>query len=274
VLESLEITVDRVRAEVVRVVGSGKEATSGQIPFTPRAKKVLELALREALSLDHNYIGTEHILLGLVRENEGVASRILLSFDADAEKVRNAVIRDLSLPGAQRRPETAASTSLRLMETGPASHRREGRHPIDPGWLGGMLGVLNRLAHEIRCEHGREPDEADLLLVLAAAPQTLAAQALQRLNVNLDELWAQAERARAEAREAHAQLIKEIEETRVEKERTIQAQQFETAAAHRDRQRELTQQLLAYRTASEETLQHLRKLLGLPAPPPDWTTPD
>ena len=72
VLESLDITVERVRAQVVRIVGSGEEVTSGQIPFTPRAKKVLELALREALSLGHNYIGTEHILLGLVRENEGV----------------------------------------------------------------------------------------------------------------------------------------------------------------------------------------------------------
>jgi len=67
--------------------------TTGQIPFTPRAKKVLELALREALSLGHNYIGTEHILLGLVRENEGVAARILLDFDADAEKIRNEIIR-------------------------------------------------------------------------------------------------------------------------------------------------------------------------------------
>src|SRR5712692_7385061 len=70
VLESLDITVERVRAQVVRIVGSGEEVTSGQIPFTPRAKKVLELALREALSLGHNSAGTEHILLGLVRENE------------------------------------------------------------------------------------------------------------------------------------------------------------------------------------------------------------
>ena len=82
--------------------GSGEEVTSGQIPFTPRAKKVLELALREALSLGHNYIGTEHILLGLVRENEGVAARILLDFDADSEKIRNEVIRMLSGPGGRQ----------------------------------------------------------------------------------------------------------------------------------------------------------------------------
>ena len=93
VLESLDITVERVRAQVVRIVGSGEEVTSGQISFTQRAAKVLELALREALSLGHNYIATEHILLGLVRENEGVAARILLDFDADAEKIRDEVIR-------------------------------------------------------------------------------------------------------------------------------------------------------------------------------------
>jgi len=110
VLESLDITVERVRAQVVRIVGSGEEVTSGQIPFTPRAKKVLELALREALSLGHNYIGTEHILLGLVRENEGVAARILLDFDADSEKIRNEVIRMLSGPGGRRQGAGAGAS--------------------------------------------------------------------------------------------------------------------------------------------------------------------
>jgi ATP-dependent Clp protease ATP-binding subunit ClpC len=111
VLESLDITVERVRAQVVRIVGSGEEVTSGQIPFTPRAKKVLELALREALSLGHNYIGTEHILLGLVRENEGVAARILLDFDADSEKIRNEVVRMLSGPGGRRSGSSGSGSS-------------------------------------------------------------------------------------------------------------------------------------------------------------------
>jgi ATP-dependent Clp protease ATP-binding subunit ClpC len=111
VLESLEITTERVRAQVVRIVGSGEEVTSGQIPFTPRAKKVLELALREALSLGHNYIGTEHILLGLVRENEGVAARILLDFDADSEKIRSEVIRMLSGPGGRQRTGSAGAAT-------------------------------------------------------------------------------------------------------------------------------------------------------------------
>jgi ATP-dependent Clp protease ATP-binding subunit ClpA len=102
VLEALGIDIEGVRAQVARIVGQGDEVTTGQIPFTRRAKKVLELSAREALSLGHNHVGTEHILLGLVRENNGVAARILLDFDADAEKVRDAVIRMLSGPGLRR----------------------------------------------------------------------------------------------------------------------------------------------------------------------------
>ena len=109
VLESLDVTLEGVRGQVVRIVGSGEEVTSGQIPFTPRAKKVLELSLHEALSLGHNYIGSEHILLGLVRENEGVAARILLDFDADSYTIRNEVISVLpagrrTAAGARRAP--------------------------------------------------------------------------------------------------------------------------------------------------------------------------
>jgi ATP-dependent Clp protease ATP-binding subunit ClpC len=98
VLESFDITLRDARAQVERIVGQGDEVTAGQIPFTPRAKKVLELALRESLSLGHNYVGTEHILLGIVRENEGVAARILLDY-ADAEEIRTEIIRMLSGPG-------------------------------------------------------------------------------------------------------------------------------------------------------------------------------
>jgi ATP-dependent Clp protease ATP-binding subunit ClpC len=129
VLESLDITVERVRAQVVRIVGSGEEVTSGQIPFTPRAKKVLELALREALSLGHNYIGTEHILLGLVRENEGVAARILLDFDADSEKIRNEVIRMLSGPGGRR--QTTGSSVGGTGQTAEGSPKQRSSKVLD-----------------------------------------------------------------------------------------------------------------------------------------------
>jgi ATP-dependent Clp protease ATP-binding subunit ClpC len=96
VLAGLGIAGDEVRALVVRIVGRGDEVATGQIPFTPSAKKTLELALREALSLGHNYVGTEHLLLGLVRVNEGVAARVLLDFGADAESVRAALLQMLS----------------------------------------------------------------------------------------------------------------------------------------------------------------------------------
>ena len=104
VLSALGITVEEVRAQVVRIVGLGDEPTEANIPFTPRAKKVLELALREALALGHDYIGTEHILLGLVRENEGVAARILLDFDADDERIRSEIVRMLSGSAGERAP--------------------------------------------------------------------------------------------------------------------------------------------------------------------------
>ena len=97
VLGSLQINLDQVRAQIVLIVGEGDEVKTGQIPFSPRAKKVLELALREALHLGHNYIGTEHILLGLAREDEGVAARILLDFDAEAETIRREVISKLGI---------------------------------------------------------------------------------------------------------------------------------------------------------------------------------
>jgi len=124
VLESLDVTVERVRGQVVRIVGSGEEVTSGQIPFTPRAKRVLELALREAVSLGHNHIGTEHILLGLTCDDEGVATRILLDFDADSEKIRNQVIRMLSGPTGRRSGPGAVAGA-----TGPGPLRRPHRRP-------------------------------------------------------------------------------------------------------------------------------------------------
>jgi ATP-dependent Clp protease ATP-binding subunit ClpC len=94
-LSSLNVTLDEVREQVESIVGYGEEGTGAQAPFTPRSKKVLELALREALQLGHNYIGTEHILLGLVRESEGVAARVLSNLDVDPDKVRREVVRML-----------------------------------------------------------------------------------------------------------------------------------------------------------------------------------
>jgi ATP-dependent Clp protease ATP-binding subunit ClpC len=134
-LESLDVTVEEVRAQVAKIVGQGDEVTTGQIPFTPRAKKVLDLALREALSLGHNYIGPEHILLGLVRENDGVGARILLDFDAGPERVFGQLEQLLSrpvsrelLPRTQRLPYATMSRVL-----APGGH--PGQQLLLTGWL-------------------------------------------------------------------------------------------------------------------------------------------
>ncbi len=95
-LESLSISLEAVRSQVEDIIGQGGSSPSGHIPFTPRAKKVLELSLREALQLGHNYIGTEHILLGLIREGEGVAAQVLVKLGADLSRVRQQVIQLLS----------------------------------------------------------------------------------------------------------------------------------------------------------------------------------
>jgi ATP-dependent Clp protease ATP-binding subunit ClpC len=97
-LHELDISLDAVRAQVEEIIGHGQQAPSGQIPFTPRAKKALELSLREALNMGHNYIGTEHILLGLIREGEGVAAQVLVKLGADLNRVRQQIIE--MLPGA------------------------------------------------------------------------------------------------------------------------------------------------------------------------------
>ncbi|MFC4377028.1 ATP-dependent Clp protease ATP-binding subunit [Nocardia halotolerans] len=125
-LESLGISLEGVRSQVEEIIGQGQQAPSGHIPFTPRAKKVLELSLREALQLGHNYIGTEHILLGLIREGEGVAAQVLVKLGADLNRVRQQVIQLLSgyqgkepVEGAGPRGEAGTpSTSLVLDQFG------------------------------------------------------------------------------------------------------------------------------------------------------------
>jgi ATP-dependent Clp protease ATP-binding subunit ClpC len=138
-LESLGIALEGVRAQVEEIIGQGQQAPSGHIPFTPRAKKVLELSLREALQLGHNYIGTEHILLGLIREGEGVAAQVLQKLGADLNRVRQQVLQLLS--GYQGKETAAAeggrsegtpSTSLVLDQFGRnlTQSAREGK--LDP----------------------------------------------------------------------------------------------------------------------------------------------
>ena len=163
VLESFDITLERARGEVVRIVGVGEEVAGGQIPFTPDAKRVLERSLHEAISLGHNYIGTEHLLLALAALGEGVPTRILLDCQAEPDRVREAVIRMVSAaepraqqsaaPGAPPRSGNGFEEWIRvgpgaglrrLLMTAAARALDEGREEIQPR---DVLLALTRDAH-------------------------------------------------------------------------------------------------------------------------------
>jgi Clp amino terminal domain, pathogenicity island component len=127
-LESLGISLEAVRTEVEEIIGQGQSPPTAHIPFTPRAKKVLELSLREALQLGHNYIGTEHILLGLVREGEGVAAQVLVKLGADLSRVRQQVIQVLSGYGGEGPVTEAAPAGSPVARVvgGPGLFREQG----------------------------------------------------------------------------------------------------------------------------------------------------
>src|SRR4051794_1561504 len=160
-LTSLGIGLENVRAEVVEIIGEGSDPPTGHIPFTPRSKKVLELSLREALQLGDNFIGTEHILLGLVREGEGVAAQVLVARGADLDRVRATVMSTLS------------------------------------GWSGGRDAPRERTAGaevaiaDAQLLAGSSPlGTQHLLEALARSDDTMAAKALAALGIDPDKLAA------------------------------------------------------------------------------------
>jgi len=181
-LESLGISLEAVRQQVHELIGQGQQAPSGHIPFTPRAKKVLELSLRESLQLGHNYIGTEHILLGLILEGEGVAAQVLVKLGADLNRVRQQVIQLLH------------------------GYRGEG--------LEGLAAALPG--------RGLPPETA---VRLDAIDSRLSA-AEQRAGTGPDT----------------SELDQQIEQARHDKEAAIEAQEYERAAALRDREKDLLAQ--------------------------------
>jgi hypothetical protein len=242
VLESHGVTVERVRAQVVRV-GSGEEPRSGQIPFTPQAKQVLQTAPGEALSLGHDDIATEHVLLALLRDDEGVALRILLDCDVDLLHLRDEVI---VRTGASR-PATDEPTSS---GPGPA---------IDPGWLDGLPVLLKPLGEEIRADVGRAPDLGDLLLVLICVPHTPAAEALNELGVDVDEAWGSIQRARTRAQIESQTFAGRLGEIEAAKDLAIEEGRLDDAAELRDQEREWRVQARSTQRARMATMAELRR---------------
>jgi ATP-dependent Clp protease ATP-binding subunit ClpA len=166
-LVSLGVKLDTVRHEVEEIIGQGGSPPSGHIPFTPRAKKVLELSLREAMQLGHNYIGTEHILLGLVREGEGVACQVLVKLGASLPKVRARVVRLLDEGGGEATAAPVPRLSSELMA---------------------VLDEARRAA-----EATGEPEVAPIHLFLAAVehPDGAAGRMLRVVGIDPEELRAQ-----------------------------------------------------------------------------------
>ena len=171
-LASLGITVDEARAQVIRIVGRGAEDSPGQLPFSPRAKQTLERALREALSLGHRYIGTEHILLGLVTVADGVAARVFEALDAEPEEVRARVLQ-LVVTGGDEPASLAAVPAARELLLSPSTARVLARaqdeavalrhdairpeHILlgllgEPGLAARVLGALEISAEPVRAE--------------------------------------------------------------------------------------------------------------------------
>jgi ATP-dependent Clp protease ATP-binding subunit ClpC len=164
------------------------------------------------------------------------------------------MLRMLSVPDAHK-----------YAEAKPPLSGRGNRYSLDQEWFDGLGGVLDGLAREIRRELEREPDTGDLLLALAWAPDTLAAQALHELGVNAEALPGVIERVRAQRPpSSEAQLAQRIEAVRQAKELAIETQDFQTAAAMRDQERELTQQTLADAVVAPEVIQEIRRQLGIP----------
>jgi ATP-dependent Clp protease ATP-binding subunit ClpC len=179
-LAGLGLSLEAARDEVTDIVGTGAAALSGHIPFTPRAKKTLELSLREALQLHHNYIGTEHILLGLIREGDGVAAQVLKQH-ADLTAIRVAVL-DL-LPAAS----AEAAHARRWLRRPTAADPREAGALAEQTVLSTSPAADTTLSEAARLAGPRPVGSHHLLLAALADPDTAAARALAALGVDLDQ---------------------------------------------------------------------------------------
>jgi ATP-dependent Clp protease ATP-binding subunit ClpC len=184
-LAGFGMSLESARREVTAIVSPGTTASSGHIPFTPRAKKVLELALREALQLQHNYIGTEHILLGLIREGDGVAAQILKQH-ADLLTIREAVIGQVPA-GASAETGGRGRRWLRRHGAAGTAGATESGGPAEQAVLNATPAADTTLSEAARLAGTQPVGSHHLLLAALADPDTAAARALAALGVDLDQ---------------------------------------------------------------------------------------
>jgi ATP-dependent Clp protease ATP-binding subunit ClpC len=181
-LEGFGMSLEGTREEVKAIVGVGTGKATGHIPFTPRAKKTLEYALREALQLHHNYIGTEHILLGVIREADGVGAKVLREHSADLAPVRMAVL-DLLVPGVPAGGPRGRRWLRRFAAAGPG----EASEPGEQAELRTTPAADTSLSEAARLAGSQPIGSHHLLLAALGDPDTAAARALAALGVDLDQ---------------------------------------------------------------------------------------
>jgi ATP-dependent Clp protease ATP-binding subunit ClpA len=179
VLERFGLTLEGARTEVTAIVGIGKAKPTGHIPFTPRAKKTLELALREALQLNHHFIGTEHVLLGVIREGEGIGAQILTQHSQDLSQIRMAVLDLMSTTPAE--PARGRRRLRRWSGAGEESER------IELAELRTTQAADVSLTEAARLAGSQPVGSHHLLLAAIADPETAAARALAALGVDLEQ---------------------------------------------------------------------------------------
>ena len=243
VLESEGATADRVRDQLAVIADVGEQAGADHIPFAANAKQVLELALRESLSLADNYIGTEHILLGLLRQRDATTIRILVDCGSDPGRIRTEVV------GRLPRVE------------GPVE---DGVEPaIDPGWLGDLSALFKPLGDQIRSNLGRAPDVGDLLLAVACVPHTPAAAALTEIGVDVDDLQRNIERARARALVEHRTLLKRRAGLLNARELATEEDRLSDVAARLGQEREMYREAGAAHADRMRAVSALRGRLGI-----------
>src|ERR1700722_3402207 len=182
VLQGFGMSLEGTREEVKAIIGTGKKAPAGHIPFTPRAKKILEYALREAVQLHHTYIGTEHILLGVIREGDGVGAKIMKQHSADLAPIRTAVL-DLLMPGVPAGGPRGRRWLRRFAATGPGG----AAEPEEQPELRTTPAADTSLSEAARLAGAQPVGSHHLLLPALGHPDAAAARALAALGVDLDQ---------------------------------------------------------------------------------------
>ena len=190
-LESLGISVEAARQQILEMIGRGEQAPSGHIPFTPRAKKVLELSLSEAMQLGHNYIGTEHILLGLIREGDGVAAQVLVNLGADLNRTRQQVIQLLQGHQGQEPAPSGTGEGSRPRADVPQADSLVRRLATIERWVG-IRADLDDLDQEIARVRREKEAAVDRQDYAAAAELRNQEKQLLAAHAGREKEWAEA----------------------------------------------------------------------------------